>query len=249
MAAAPPRQGGVTTPLVKVLTEGGAGPRRVSAAAIKAGRVSVNGSVASAFSQPVDTARDTVLLDGQPLTPAATHHTYIMLHKPAGVLSTTHDERGRQTVLDLIPAEYRGRHLFPVGRLDLDSTGLLLLTDDGALTHRLTHPRYEHQKEYLVSLAAALTTAQIRRVTTGIELEDGITHPARCEPVPGTLANRYRVVLHEGRKRQLRRMFTALGHRVLALTRVRLGTLQLGDLAPGRARELTTAEIEALRSA
>jgi len=237
-----------TKPLIKVLTERGAGSRRASAAAIKAGRVSVNGTAASAFNQPVDICRDLVCLDGAPLAPAAPRHTYILLHKPTGVLCTTRDERGRQTVIDLLPARYRALRLYPVGRLDKESTGLLLLTDDGALTHRLTHPRYEHEKEYLVRLAAALSEAEIRRVTDGVVLEDGVTHPARCEPLRGTPPHRYRIVIHEGRKRQLRRLFWEIGHQVLALERVRLGPLRLGNLAPGRTRELTSAEIRALKS-
>jgi 23S rRNA pseudouridine2605 synthase len=236
-------------PLIKVLTESGAGSRRAMTAAIKAGRVMVNGVVVSAFTHPVDVARDNVTLDWQPVKAAAPGYTYLMLHKPVGVLTTTRDERHRPTVMGLLPEKYRALRLYPVGRLDKDSSGLLLLTNDGNLTYRLTHPRYEHEKEYLVRLDAALSVVDIRRFRGGLDLEDGVTRAARCEPLHGEGEFRYRVVIHEGRKRQIRRMFATLGRRVMQLERVRLGPLHLENLEAGRTRELTSRELRDLKAA
>ncbi len=238
-----------SVPLIKVLTESGAGSRRAMTAAIKAGRVSVDGVIVSAFNHPVDVARDAVTLDWQPVKTAAPSYTYLLMHKPVGVLTTTRDERGRATVMALLPAKYRGVRLFPVGRLDKDSSGLLLLTNDGSLTYRLTHPRYEHEKEYLVRLDAALSAKEVRRFRAGLDLEDGVTRAAVCEPFRGAPEFRYRVVIHEGRKRQLRRMFATLGRRVEELQRVRLGPLRLENLAAGRCRDLTLQEIRDLSTA
>jgi len=236
-------------PLIKVLTESGAGSRRAMTAAIKAGRVMVSGVVASAFNHPVDVTRDSVTLDWQPVRAAAARYTYLLLHKPTGILTTTRDERGRPTVMGLLPEKYRGLRLFPVGRLDKDSSGLLLLTNDGGLTYRLTHPRYEHEKEYLVRLDAALSAVDARRFRGGLDLEDGVTRAARCEPLRGAPEFRYRVVIHEGRKRQIRRMFATLGRRVVELERVRLGPLRLENLAAGQCRELTPRELRDLKAA
>ena len=238
-----------SVPLIKVLTESGAVSRRAMTAAIKSGRVMVGGVVACAFNHPVNVALDAVTLDWQPVKTAAPSYTYLLLHKPAGVLTTTRDERGRATVMALLPARYRRLRLFPVGRLDKDSSGLLLLTNDGALTYRLTHPRYEHEKEYLVRLDAALSGADVRRFRGGLDLEDGVTRAASCQPLRGAPDFRYRVVIHEGRKRQIRRMFASLGRRVEELQRVRLGPLHLENLASGQSRELTLQEVRDLKTA
>jgi 23S rRNA pseudouridine2605 synthase len=166
------------------------------------------------------------------------------LHKPAGVVSTARDPQGRSTVVQLVPDE---RRLYPVGRLDADTTGLLLLTNDGDLAHRLTHPRHEVPKTYRATVAGGTPdAAALRALREGLELEDGPTAPARVRPVgPGVLE----LTIHEGRKRQVRRMLERVGHRVHALERVRFGPLALGDLAPGEHRRLSLAEVERLRAA
>ncbi|MFH1650536.1 MAG: pseudouridine synthase [Chloroflexota bacterium] len=232
--------------IIKLLTGAGVGSRRKVAALIKAGEVTVNGEAVTGFNHPVDAARDEVTVSGKPVALRGEKVVYLLMHKPAGVLSTAEDERGRRTVLDLLPARYRRLRLYPVGRLDLDSTGLLLLTNDGDLTYRLTHPRYEMPREYLVQTVGTLSRQDIERLEAGLNLEDGKTSPARVRPVVADPFD-YSIVIHEGKKRQVRRMFGALGHPVKALKRVRLGSLQLGALKEGEVRELTAAEVKALR--
>lgn len=212
--------------------------------AVRNGRVTVNGQVASDFRQPVDRRKDRVLLDGVPVG-SPEKPLCLMLNKPAGILSTTADERGRRTVMDILPGKYRHLRLYPVGRLDLDTTGLLLLSNDGDLTNRLTHPRYEHEKEYLVRTEGKLTIAERQKLEHGIRLEDGMTSPAKIREVSSSPFN-YSIVIHEGRKRQIRRMFARLGYRVSALKRVRVGNLVLGDLKEGQVRELTAREVSRL---
>lgn len=229
--------------MLKLLTV--TGSRRKMADAIRNGRVTVNGQVASDFRQPVDRRKDRVLLDGLPVVSAPGKPLCLMLNKPAGVLSTTADERGRRTVMDILPEKYRRMRLYPVGRLDLDTTGLLLLSNDGELTNRLTHPRYENEKEYLVRVEGKLSIAERQMLERGIHLEDGVTSPAKIREVSLSPFN-YSIAIHEGRKRQIRRMFAHLGHRVSALKRVRVGNLALGDLKEGQVRELTAREISRL---
>jgi len=173
---------------------------------------------------------------------------YLLLHKPAGVLTTSHDDRGRPTVLDLIPPW--GRRLFPVGRLDADSEGLLLLTDDGELTNLLTHPRYEVPKTYDLRLRGAVTPEEVRKVERGVWLSEGRTGPARLRiRRRGRNISHVEVTLREGRNRELRRIFARLRHPVLSLRRVSMGPLSLGDLPPGRFRRLTGREVRALYAA
>ncbi len=163
-------------------------------------------------------------------------------------MSTTRDERGRRTVLDIIPGKYRHLRLYPAGRLDKDSTGLLLLTNDGELTYRLTHPRFEHEKEYLLHIDSELRTSEKKKLERGIKLEDGLTSPAVVREVKSSPPFNYSITIHEGRKRQVHRMLMALGHRVLALKRIRMGNLTLGDLKEGAARELSAREVRKLLS-
>ncbi len=233
-----------STHILKTLTQAGIGSRRWVADAIREGRVQVNGETVADFHHPID-ENDQILLDGQPVALTTTQKVYVMLNKPRGVLSTTHDERGRRTVMDLLPPPHAGLALHLVGRLDKDSTGLLLLTNDGDLTYRLTHPSFEHEKEYFVCVEPRLRPGEKRRLEQGLQLEDGITHHAIVRPVKAKPFN-YSVTLHEGRKRQVRRMFEKLGHRVVALKRVRMGHLQLGNLAEGEVRELSQEEVRAL---
>jgi 23S rRNA pseudouridine2605 synthase len=232
--------------LLKALTTAGIGSRRQLAEIIKAGRVAVNGRIAEAFSQPIDRRNDFITLDGKPVTFAPARTVYLMLNKPKDILSTTADRRAERTVLDLVPDKYHNLRLYPVGRLDKDSTGLILLTNDGEMTYRLTHPRYEHEKEYLVRIEDLLSPADLDQLKKGIKLEDGWTHPARVRLVKSAPRYTYSVIIHEGRKRQIRRMFAQLRHYVNSLQRIRIGTLTLGNLREGRVRELTPHEVNKL---
>lgn len=234
------------SPLLKALTRAGIGSRRQLADAIRQGRVKVNGKVVEDFRYPVNIAIDRVWVSGRPIELKPGKQVYLMLNKPSGVLSTTSDERGRRTVIDLIPQEYHQLRLYPVGRLDKDSTGLLLLTNDGEFTYQFTHPRFEHEKEYLVLLGTRLKPAEKRRLEEGIKLEDGMTHPALVREVKDNPSFNYSITIHEGRKRQVRRMFQSLGCRVLALKRIRMGSLSLGKLKEGNARKLSSREVQLL---
>jgi 23S rRNA pseudouridine2605 synthase len=232
-------------PLIKALTEAGVGSRRRMADAIKQGKVKVNNVVAASFNQPVDLDKDRVSLSGHAVNLNSEKTICLVLNKPAGIVSTVSDEKGRRTVLDILPEKYRRYRLFPVGRLDIDTTGLLLMTNDGDLTYRLTHPRYEYEKEYLVAIEDTLTADEKRQLERGILLEDGLTRPAAVKKIALPPFN-YSVTIHEGRKRQVRRMFERLRHNVLGLKRVRMGNLVLGDLKEGEARLLGVKEIAAL---
>jgi 23S rRNA pseudouridine2605 synthase len=237
----------MTSPLLKTLTSAGLGSRRVVAQAVKDGRVVINGEVATSFCQAVDLERDQILFDDKRVGPPSQNQVYLLLNKPPGVLSTTRDERGRKTVIDLVPEKFRRPDLHPVGRLDLDSRGLLLLTNDGSLTYRLTHPRFEKEKEYLVQLDRTLLLPDMQRFEQGLELEDGLTFPTKVIDVSARPPI-YRVTLHEGRKRQLRRMFQSLGYHVRDLKRVRMGNLRIDTLPEGEVRELTAGEVTSLHA-
>ena len=225
--------------LQKVLAIRGWGSRRVCEDLISEGRVTVNGEVA-VLGRRVDTEHDHVEVDGVPigLKPGL---VYYLLNKPAGVVTTSHDTHERPTVVELVPGEPR---VYPVGRLDIDTEGLLLLTNDGDLAQRLTHPSHGVEKEYLVEVAeGAVAQGKLRQLRGGVELDDGITAPAKVsQPTPGVL----RLTIHEGRNRQVRRMCEAIGHPVLRLVRVRIGTLRDATLGPGEWRALTAGEIKKL---
>jgi 23S rRNA pseudouridine2605 synthase len=229
--------------LLKILVEAGAGSRRRVADAIMRGLVRVNGSVVADLRYAVDAEKDRVEIDGRVVGIKPQKHVYLMLNKPAGVLSTVRDERGRRTVIDILPEKYRNIGLHPVGRLDKDSTGLLLMTNDGEFTYRLTHPKFEKEKEYLLQIGGVLKSHEIIALEKGVELEDGMTHGAAVKSIKSSPPFNYSITLHEGRKRQVRRMFAALGYRVVALKRVREGRLVLGDLVEGKVRELTAVEV------
>jgi 23S rRNA pseudouridine2605 synthase len=226
--------------LAKYLAAAGVASRRASEQLVRSGRVRVDG-------QPVtDPARDvgigdTVAVDGEPVRDPGARVVYA-LNKPAGVVSTARDPQRRPTVTSLVPDS--GVRLYPVGRLDIDTTGLILLTNDGELAHRLTHPRFEVPKTYRVVLAnAPVPAAALRALREGVELDDGLTAPARVRRLaPDALE----ITIHEGRKRQIKRVCEHVGHPVKRLERIAIGSLQLGDLAPGQARQLTDAEIEQL---
>ncbi len=231
--------------LLKALTEAGVGSRRQIADAIKNGRVRVNGIPVENFRHPINPETDRVTVNGKSVDLRPAHAVYLMLNKPADTITTTSDEHGRRTVLDILPEKYRRLRLYPVGRLDKDSTGLLLLTNDGGLTFRLTHPKFEHEKEYLIQIEGALKTEEKRKLEKGIKLEDGLTYPVVIREVKSPPYN-YSITTHEGRKRQLRRMLANFGYRVAALKRIRMGSLKLGNLKEGAFRELTTEEVRAL---
>ncbi|UCC16040.1 MAG: rRNA pseudouridine synthase [Dehalococcoidales bacterium] len=229
--------------LLRVLTGAGVGSRRKIAAAIIEGRVTVNDRVAENLREPVDSRKDRIAIDGLAINVVKERHVYLVLNKPPDVVSTVSDDRGRKTVIDYIPEKYRHLRLYPAGRLDKDTTGLLLMTNDGELTNRLTHPRYRHDKEYLVPLDREITSDEKNRLEKGIVLEDGKTAPAKVTKIEGNREHIYSVVIHEGRKRQVRRMLESLGCRVLGLKRIRIGGLTLGDLKEGEVREIPAAEI------
>jgi 23S rRNA pseudouridine2605 synthase len=221
------------------LARAGVASRRRADELIRAGRVTVNGRPGELGT--VVSARDVVAVDGVEIERQPLAH--LLLHKPAGVVTTARDPQGRTTVVDLVPREPR---VMPVGRLDADTTGLLLLTNDGLLAHRLAHPRYGVEKVYEVEVERPIGDAALRRLAEGVELEDGATAPARVRRLgPRT----FELALHEGRNRQVKRMAEAVGHRVRRLHRSRYAGLDLGDLAPGEYRELTRAEVERLRAA
>jgi pseudouridine synthase len=220
--------------------------RRQAEELIRVGRVSVNGVTAS-LGATADPDRDEISLDGLPVV--AEPWSYWILHKPRGVLTTTRDPEGRPTVLDLLPPEARETRLFPVGRLDLDSEGLLLLTNDGEVAQAMLHPSLGCEKEYRVTARGRISSATRRRLAAGIELEDGPMAPCRVGPIrfdPRTAASTFQLTLREGRKRQIRRALAACGHPVLRLIRVRMGPLRLGPLRPRQTRALTAGERRAL---
>jgi 23S rRNA pseudouridine2605 synthase len=232
--------------LQKVLADAGIGSRRSCEELILAGRVTVDGEVAT-IGRRVDAERDAIAVDGVPV-PTRAGLVYYLLNKPLAVISTAQDSHGRPTVVDLVPAEPR---VYPVGRLDADSEGLLLLTNDGELTHRLTHPSFGVEKEYLAEVEGTPSRGALRRLREGVELDDGVTAPARVALAPAGSApsSALLIVIHEGRNRQVRRMCETVGHPVRRLVRTRIGPIADRSLAPGEWRALTSAEVRALYGA
>lgn len=226
--------------LQKVLARAGVASRRASEELIDAGRVRVNGVVAIIGAR-VDATTDVIELDGG-LVPVAPGLVYYLLNKPAEVVTTADDPHGRRTVVDLVPAEPR---VFPVGRLDADTEGLLVLTNDGELTHRLTHPSFGVAKEYLANVEGDPTPAAIRRLREGVDLGDGERPTSRAE-VTRISAGVLRIEIHEGRNRQVRRMCEAVGHPVIRLVRTRIGSVADRSLPPGHWRPLEPEEVRAL---
>lgn len=232
--------------LQRFLAQAGLGSRRSCEELIKAGRVSVGGEAAE-LGATVDPELDTVAVDGR--TVAAEAREYWLLNKPVGVLSAVKDDRGRQTITDCVPTEGR---VFPVGRLDLNSTGVILVTNDGLLTERLLHPRYHVDKEYVVKTRGRVSEAELATLRRGVEVDGTLTAPAMVRLLEGpNPSNRFTttigVVIHEGRKRQVRRMFESVGHKVTALHRARFATLTDRGLALGQARRLSDREVAELR--
>lgn len=234
--------------LQKLLAQANIASRRASEDLIAAGRVRVNGAVAT-LGDKADPDTDVIEVDGTRLKLDAQPHIYILLNKPKHVLTTDKPHRTdkRQTVMDLIG---RKEHLFSVGRLDADSEGMVVMTNDGDLAQRLSHPRYRHTKTYRVEVLGLPTGESLEKWQQGIFLEDGKTAPCFVEVVKGIVkgVTTLRVVMTEGKKRQIRRVAAALGHPVRRLTRTHIGRLALGDLAPGQWRELTPKEVLALKT-
>lgn len=226
--------------LQKVLARAGIASRRASEEMIQAGRVTINGQIAALGDKVADS--DRIELDGIPVLrdPNLVHY---LLHKPRDVVSTASDTENRQTVVDLVPSAIR---VYPVGRLDADSEGLIILTNDGDLTHRLTHPSFGVPKEYLVHVEGIPQRSALRSLREGIQLEDGMTAPAQVSmPDQGLL----KITIHEGRNRQVRRMCAAIGHPVVRLVRLRIGPITDSSLTAGSWRELTNEEVRSLYQA
>ena len=224
--------------LQKALARAGYGSRRASELLIDAGRVTVDGQVAI-LGQRVRPESQVICVDGK-LAQTVENKVYFLLNKPFGVVTTASDPQNRTTVLDLVPSTIR---IFPVGRLDMNTEGLLLLTNDGRLAHLLTHPSSGVAKEYLVRVDGDPSPGDLRKLREGVELEDGITAPAQVSRVSEGLI---RMVIHEGRNRQVRRMCSAVGHDVTRLVRTRIGSLQDATLSPGASRQLSVSEVRKL---
>ncbi|MGH9021322.1 MAG: pseudouridine synthase [Acidimicrobiales bacterium] len=224
--------------LQKSLARAGFGSRRACERLIVERRVTIDGRVAE-LGNRVDAETAEIRVDGS-LAPTAPGRVYFLLNKPDGVVTTVTDPQGRPTVMDLVDA---GVRVFPVGRLDLHTEGLLVLTNDGRLAHLLTHPSSGVAKEYLVRVEGDPSPGALRRLREGVELDDGLTAPAQVSRVSEGLL---RIVIHEGRNRQVRRMCTAVGHEVTRLVRTRIGPIQDATLAPGVSRPLSTAEVRRL---
>ncbi|HEX5900420.1 MAG TPA: pseudouridine synthase [Solirubrobacteraceae bacterium] len=225
--------------LGKHLAHAGIASRRASEALVTEGRVTVDGAVITDPARDV-TGEEAIAVDGELVRGPGARVVYA-LHKPAGVVSTAADTHGRPTVVDLVPT---GQRLYPVGRLDAESTGLILLTNDGDLAYTLTHPRFEVPRTYRARVNGRPSERALRALREGVVLDDGPTAPAQVRMVS---AHEIELTIHEGRKHQVRRMCEAVGHRVIDLRRVAFGPLRLGDLTTGRHRRLTAAEVQRLR--
>jgi len=230
--------------LAKYIARGGVASRRHAEDLVRSGRVRVDGVRVTDPALDVDD-RNEVKIDGQPISPEPMEH--YLVNKPVGVVSTAHDPQGRAKVVDLVPSDAR---LYPVGRLDADTGGLILLTNDGELANRLMHPRFEIEKTYRARVQGSVSERMLRRLRSGVELEDGRTWPAEVRVAASdSQTTTLELVIHEGRKRQLRRMCEAVGHPVIELERVAYGPLTTAGLAAGEFRPLTEQEVEELRRA
>ncbi len=226
--------------LNRYLAMAGIASRRACEDLIRQGLVEVNGKPVHLLSTEIDPEKDRITFDGRPVK-VESKHLYILLHKPLNYITTADDEKGRDSVLDLINIAER---VFPVGRLDYDTTGLLLVTNDGELAHRLMHPKYGVDKTYLAELNAKITDEQMAKLRKGIRLSDGLTAPCKAVKIGKELVE---ITIHEGRNKQVKRMFRKLGFKVRALHRVRYGPISLGKLKYGQWRHLKPFETEALK--
>jgi pseudouridine synthase len=237
--------------LARFLAHAGVASRRHAETLITEGRVQVNGVPVTTQGTRIDPLHDRVCVDGKPIE-GTTKQVYVLLHKPVGYVTTAHDPQGRPTVLDLLPADVRALRVYPVGRLDIDTSGLLLLTNDGDFALHLSHPRYVQEKHYEALVRGRPSTASLDALRRGVTFteDDGSQHrsvPARVRVLRQSGTNSWlALTIHEGRKRQIRRMLAAVGHPVLSLSRVGVGPLTLKQLPPGKWRYLTQAEVQAL---
>jgi pseudouridine synthase len=235
--------------LQKILARAGLASRREAERWIVEGRVAVNGTIVRQLGSQADPTRDSIKVDGKRIKPSLARR-YFAFHKPPGIVTTLNDPQHRPDLTRFIAHLGDKQRVFPVGRLDYNSSGLLLLTNDGELAQRLAHPRFGVKKLYRVKLSACPTAEELARLRTGIRLEDGRTAPARVRVLEKLKKNAWvEIELQEGRNREVRRMFEALGYFVEKLTRVRVGTVALGRLAPGELRPLTQAEVKSLKAA
>ena len=235
--------------LQKIIARAGLASRREAERWIVEGRISVNGTVVRELGTQADPAKDSIKVDGKRIRPAAAP-LYYAFHKPPGVITTLNDPEHRPDLTPYLATLGEKKRIFPVGRLDYNTTGLLLLTNDGDLALRLTHPRFGVKKLYRVKLSACPTDDDFSRLRKGIRLEDGMTSPARARVIDKLKKNAWvEIEVQEGRKREVRRMFEALGYFVEKLVRIRVGPIPLGPLAPGELRALSKGEIAALKSA
>jgi pseudouridine synthase len=233
--------------LQKILAAAGVGSRRQCESILADGRVAVNGAVITELGSKADPETDKITLDGKPIGRAA-EKVYILLNKPPGYTSTRSDPHAEHTVLKLIKGT--DAFLYPVGRLDVDTSGLLILTNDGEFTKLMSHPSHEVEKIYVAVVRGRITASELTQLERGVELEDGLTAPARTRLITAsreTGTSTVEIAIHEGRKRQVRRMFNEIGHRVERLTRIRLGNLDLKGLKEGESRPLTKKEISELK--
>ncbi|MDA1036623.1 MAG: pseudouridine synthase [Chloroflexi bacterium] len=232
--------------LVKYLVSAGLGSRRTCASLIMNKFVTVNETIAESLMMPVG-QDDRIQVEGRSVEARRAGHVYLLLNKPDGYLSTISDDRGRRTIMDLVPRALRLAGLVPAGRLDLHSTGLVLLTDDGELVNRVTHPRYEVDKEYHIKLDGVLNPTSSARLRSGVEIESGLAKAKAVRRMTEEPGFRYSITLNEGKKREVRLMLRAVGRQVTELRRVRVGTLTLGDMTDGQIRELTDMELSEIR--
>jgi 23S rRNA pseudouridine2605 synthase len=232
--------------LVKYLVAAGLGSRRHCASLILSGYVRVNGEIAESLIMDVS-HRDTIDVDGREVAATRTGHVYLLANKPDGHLSSVTDDRGRPTIIQLVPRALRMHGLVPAGRLDLHSTGLILLTTDGELVNRVTHPRYEIEKEYHVLLDRVVTPTASSKLKTGVEIETGQARAMALRRLHDESGFKYSITLNEGRKREVRLMFRAVSRQVLGLERVRIGNLMVDGLEVGEVREMTDKELADLR--
>lgn len=227
--------------LQKIIARSGFTSRRKAEQLIKEGRVSVDGEVVSELGAQADPEKQTISINGRPLVNAP-EKIYLLLNKPRGYVTTVKDPQGRPTVISLLKGI--NQRVFPVGRLDIDTSGALLLTNDGDLANRIIHPRYNIKKTYIARVSGFPSKPDLKRLTEGIEIEGRLTAPARIKTIKSSRhSSVLKISIHEGRKRQIRKMFAAIGHPVLELTRIAYGNLKLGELPSGKYRVLHEKEL------
>lgn len=239
---------GETVRLQKYIAMSGTASRRAAETMISEGRVSVNGKRVTEQGVKVEIGADSVSVDGEEIK-VKNKKYYIMLNKPVGYVSTVSDQFDRPTVVDLVKTDLGNVRIFPVGRLDYDTEGLLLLTNDGDFTHRVTHPKFHMDKTYIASVKGGMTISAVNKLRNGVYIEDGIkTSPAHTEIIDAYDGHTYvKITIHEGKNRQVRRMFEAVGNTVVGLQRIKIGNVELGNLPLGRWRHLTSHEVNYLR--